>query len=212
MIVAGEIFAVAAASCANDPRPVIIAPVLTILIVKYNSKFKRTWLGPFTMGSCRTLNVLLGMSTPSAALTAANYIVAGGIGVYIAGVTWFARREAAHSQRPQLIAALLVTLAGIVLLAVFPIFLPQGSPDMAVWTVPWIVLWGMVIALIGRRFVYAIADPEPSQVQCAVKAAILSIILLDALVAFALRGPWALASILLLLVPAIALGRWVYST
>ena len=54
------------------------------------------------MGGCRLLNVLLGASTGLPLLGEWNVvgfgvphlIVAGGIGLYIAGVTWFARTEA----------------------------------------------------------------------------------------------------------------------
>ena len=57
----------------------------------------------------------------------------------------------------------------------------------------------------------AIANPIPERVQAAVKRTILGLVLLDAILATALAGPIGLA-ILLLLVPAKILGRWVYST
>ena len=76
----------------------------------------------------------------------------------------------------------------------------------------WLILWGAIIALIGWRFVQAIAKPEPALVQAAVKTGILGIIVLDAGVVYGVHGVGAAMGMLLLLVPAILLGRWVYST
>jgi 4-hydroxybenzoate polyprenyltransferase len=57
----------------------------------------------------------------------------------------------------------------------------------------------------------AIRNPTPRRVQAAVKRCVLGLILFDAVLATALAG---IAGILLavLLIPAIYLGRWVYST
>jgi hypothetical protein len=49
-------------------------------------------------------------------------------------------------------------------------------------------------------------------VQAAVKTGILGIIVLDAAVVFGVRGCLPAVAVLLLLLPAIVLGRWVYST
>jgi 4-hydroxybenzoate polyprenyltransferase len=48
-------------------------------------------------------------------------------------------------------------------------------------------------------------------VQSAVKRSIMGLVLLDAILATAVVGAWGLL-ILLLLVPALTLGRWIYST
>jgi 4-hydroxybenzoate polyprenyltransferase len=49
-------------------------------------------------------------------------------------------------------------------------------------------------------------------VQAAVKNCILSLIVLDAAVCFTVRGVAGALPILVLLIPALFLGRWVYST
>jgi hypothetical protein len=49
-------------------------------------------------------------------------------------------------------------------------------------------------------------------VQAAVKQSILSLIWFDAAAALALAGPGAGVALAALLVPALVLGRWVYST
>ena len=53
-------------------RPAILALVLIAFILLYDAKMKRTWLGPFYMGGCRFLNVLLGASAAGAAAHAAS--------------------------------------------------------------------------------------------------------------------------------------------
>ena len=85
-----------------------IATALAALIVLYDAVLKPTVLAPSRWAGCRTLNILLGMSTASASLPQLvadteweqrALLVALGVGVYIAGVTWFARGEADTSHR-----------------------------------------------------------------------------------------------------------------
>ncbi|MCA9249219.1 MAG: hypothetical protein KDA42_18985, partial [Planctomycetales bacterium] len=125
--------------------------------------------------------------------------------------TIFARGEARESSSRSLLAAgLLVMLAGIGLLYYFPNFSEQFAMPRR-----WEFLWLAVAALIGWRAVRAIATPRPAHVQMAVKHAIFGLFMLDAGVCLALGGRsgniWPLA-ILLLALPAMALGRWIYST
>jgi 4-hydroxybenzoate polyprenyltransferase len=65
--------------------------------------------------------------------------------------------------------------------------------------------------LVGLPVVRAIRRPEPKFVQAAVKRAILGLVVLDAVLATAFVGLPGLL-ILLLLPPALLLGKWVYST
>jgi 4-hydroxybenzoate polyprenyltransferase len=214
LILVGEIVGAGAAWLAHDWRPVMIAPVLAILILRYNSRWKHTAAGPVAMGGCRFLNVLLGMSASPQPWSTVNWLVGSGIGLYIVGITWFARREATTSPRVHLIGGLITMLAGMALLWSFPKFLPPAMLMPIFDSQPqyWVLLWIALAALIGWRFVRAILRPQPANVQAAVKSGILSIVVLDAAVVLAVRGMWPAIGILLLLVPAIALGRWVYST
>ena len=75
--------------------PLIIALVLVLTILLYDAWLKRTLLGPVAMGSCRFLNVLLGLSVGGGGFPiGARVYLALVVGLYIAGVTWFARTEA----------------------------------------------------------------------------------------------------------------------
>ncbi|HEY1785643.1 MAG TPA: UbiA family prenyltransferase, partial [Pirellulales bacterium] len=130
----------AASGLANRVEPGLVATLLAALILLYDSVLKPTTLAPLAMGGCRTLNVLLGMSAaatslpqlePGTAWQNAAWLVAAGIGIYIAGVTWFARGEADTSQRGQLLAGTLVMLAGIGLVAWYPAWIEprRGFPE-----------------------------------------------------------------------------------
>jgi 4-hydroxybenzoate polyprenyltransferase len=199
----------------NDWRLAGVVFGLAALILLYDRFLKRTVLGPFAMGGCRFLNVLLGMSAAPQPWTVVNYIVAGGIGIYIVGVTWFARKEAAAKiPRIHLFAGSITMLVGIAMLQSFPQFLSSASSASLLNLAPqyWMPLWTAIVVLVCWRFVQAIMQPESALVQRAVKTGILVIIVLDAAVVLGVRGCLPALTVLLLLVPAIALGRWVYST
>lgn len=194
--------------------PAAVSIVLACLVVVYDGALKRTPLGPPAMGSCRALNVLLGMSAAPMVWTASNWLVASGIGVYIAGVTWFSRGEAATSCRAALTGALLTMLAGMTLLWWLPRVAPADALSPLLLRRPenWTILWLLLALVIGWRAVRAIVDPRSATVQATVKTGILSLIVLDAVIVFAVRGLAPSIAVLLLLVPAFAVGWWVYST
>lgn len=203
-----------AALAGGSLRSGVVATALAVCVWLYDRVLKKTFLGPLAMGACRFLNVLLGMSAAVAPWDAGHWTIAAGIGLYIVGVTWFARTEARESSRFALALATAVMMAGIGMLAWFPsvaewpIRVPEGR---------WSFFWTMIAVLIGWRCVRAVITPTPSLVQTAVKQCILSLIMLDAAVTFAVLGstgpglPWAVV-ILLLLLPTMFLGRWIYST
>jgi len=197
-----------------------VALLLAACVIAYDKILKKTALGPFAMGACRFFNVLLGMSfaatgdiTPLG-FDASHLIVAGGIGVYITGVTWFARTEAKESSRMLLTFGVGLMAAGIMMLAFFPKF---ASVELARrYDIEPTFVWPMAVFLLTvtilRRCLVAVANPSPEQVQAAVKQSILSLIVLDASVAL-LMADWQYAvGILALLVPMLLLGKWVYST
>jgi 4-hydroxybenzoate polyprenyltransferase len=65
--------------------------------------------------------------------------------------------------------------------------------------------------LVGLPVCQAIVTPTPTNVQAAVKRAIMGLVVLDAVLATPFAGLWGLL-LLVLLVPALFLGRWIYST
>jgi 4-hydroxybenzoate polyprenyltransferase len=135
-----------------------------------------------------------------------------GLGIYVAGITWFARTESRTSNRWQLGAATAVLLSGIGLLGTLPVWFRELQPPLQDEPSRWYLLMAMLGVLIGWRCVQAMLNPRPYFVQTAVRQAIMSIIILDAAGAVAARGLWAAIAILLLLVPTMAAGQWIEST
>jgi 4-hydroxybenzoate polyprenyltransferase len=199
-----------------------IAACLIVAILLYDAWLKRTWAGPLGMGLCRALNVLLGLSVAPAWVGGWGVYLALVVGVYIAGVTWFARTEARVSNQHALGGAAGVMLAALLLALALPsLGREAGDPDAPSSPVRFVLVglgWLLFpYLLVGLGFVVgipvcrAIRRPVPERVQAAVKQAILGLVLLDAVLATALAGTVGLALVLLLL-PALYVGRWVYST
>lgn len=193
-------------------RTFTIAATLLVVILSYNAVLKRTPIGPWAMGSCRTLNVLLGASTSLNFLRHGSVADLGPVGwlalahgVFIAGVTSFARSETRQSNVRILIVASLIMLAGFALTSI--VLWRQADGLSMGWVL--LIAWGINLAhLIGR----AIRDPQPAAVQRVIKWSILGLIVVDSAVVWVFVGPMAAATIGLLLVPSLILGRWVYST
>jgi 4-hydroxybenzoate polyprenyltransferase len=213
----GMLFAGAALAWGSGPRAGGLAAGLALAIVLYDAVLKATWLGPVAMGACRLLNVAMGMAAAQGGAGQPAWgwehgLIAAGIGVYIVGVTLLARFEAETSPRGGLLAGALVMAAGIGLLAAFPNFRSAGTPFLLASPLVWIGLLVLLTLSVFRRCVLAIVSPQPQYVQLAVKQSILTLIVLDGAICLAVRGPACALAILVLLVPSLSLGRWVYST
>lgn len=223
LLAAGVLFAAASSVRLQLAAPVVVASLLAVCVWLYDGLLKRTPLAPIFMGLCRTLNVLLGLSPMATDLFGWSpmfLILAGGVGVYVVGITWFARGEALEgASRLRLAAALGVMLAGTALIGSFPgwrdaSLVAAAEPLRAVQMGgAWVLLWVLFGFFTFRRAIVAVAAPEPEAIQAAVKQAIFSIVIYDAAICSAARDPrvYGLA-ILCLLIPMNVLGRWVYST
>jgi 4-hydroxybenzoate polyprenyltransferase len=201
-----------AAALAGQARPAIVAVGLAALVVAYDRLLKSTPVAPLAMGGCRMLNVLLGMSAAAGPWHDYDLLVAAGIGLYIAGVTWFARTEADVSNRGELVLSTATMIAGIALVAWYPAWRIEADPLELPVPERWYQFWLIIAGLVAWRCLRAVADPRPAIVQMAVKNCILSLIVIDAAACLATRGTFEAAMILTLLIPATILGRWIYST
>jgi 4-hydroxybenzoate polyprenyltransferase len=221
MLSSGALVAWFVSFTARDWRPGAVATLLAICVVLYDAVLKRTPFAPLAMGACRTLNVLLGMSlAPLASPAARPYVswgsmaawsIAIGIGVYIVGVTIFARTEARASSRTRLIAGLAVLLAGMALLAATPA--PSHyAPSIKVSQNGWYLLWAALTLITARRCGLAVSQPSPSRVQAAVRHCVQSIIVLDAAVCIGYASPiWGLV-VLSLILPTLFLAQRLKAT
>jgi 4-hydroxybenzoate polyprenyltransferase len=195
-----------------------VATLLAAAVLLYDAFLKKTPAGPLGMGLCRLLNVLLGMSLAGHALageptlltyTHAQWLVAGGLGIYVIGITIYAKSEAeAQSKTPQLLFGVLVMAAGVVVIGLAALFTRLSmQPNYVFWA-----LLALLTVTVLRRAVSAAFDGSSALVQGAVKHAILSIIMLDAAVCLASGPPVYAIVVVALLAPAMLLGKWVYST
>ncbi len=204
---------------AADVRSLIIASGLAVCILLYDSVMKRTPLGPLFMGACRSLNLILGASTAGIRLASAFQQpllwIALCMGIYIAGVTWFAKREAKLNLRMPLLLSLLVIDTGLIGLAIWlgdfavHLRLPLLPPGIADPTAT-LVLWGVIALTINRRALSAIFDPTPEKIQPAIGVMLLSVIVLNATFIyfkFGNEGVPLVIGVLLLLIPAVGLRR-----
>jgi 4-hydroxybenzoate polyprenyltransferase len=185
-----------------------LAGLLVIAILLYNGWLKRTWLGPIAMGSCRFLNVLLGMTVADETELhwGARIYVALVVGLYIVGVTWFARTEAQMSKKNALAGAAGVMATALMLALATPVWSDRETSSVLF---PYLLV-GLGF-LVGIPIRHALLEPTPVRVQRAVKRALQGLVILDAVLATALSGIVGLL-LLLLLLPVLYLGRWIYST
>ncbi|HLJ98122.1 MAG TPA: UbiA family prenyltransferase [Gemmataceae bacterium] len=186
----------------------LLVVCLIAAILLYDAWLKRTWLGPVAMGTCRFLNILLGLSCAEATSLGwpARIYLASVVGLYIVGVTWFARTEARVSNQSQLRAAAGVMATALVLALATPLWSIGGTSSVLF---PYLLV-GLGF-LVGIPAAQAIAEPTPGHVQRTVKRAIVGLVVLDAALATALCGMLGLM-ILVLLLPLLYLGQWIYST
>ena len=211
MLTAGLILAWLLSETANYWPPVVVATLLAACILLYDGALKRTRLAPLIMGECRMLNVLLGMSVMIVPWGKAEILIAIGIGVYIMGVTIFARTDARISTRTRLVSGLIVLLSGIALLAAVP-WLTVERPPLAVILPGWYLLWAALALIIARRCTMAIFEPSPQRVQTAVRNCVHSIIVLDAAICVGYASPYWGFAVLSLLIPTMLLTLWLNST
>ncbi|SFI40331.1 UbiA family prenyltransferase [Planctomicrobium piriforme] len=201
-----------------------MALLLAAAIFLYNGVLKKTPVGPVSMGLCRFLNLLLGASgaaeTFSEIWQLPQLWMALCMGVYITGVTWFARREAQSSSSIQLIAALCLLDLGLLMLGAWM----GGWLKSWGWAIPdgavnppqsMLFLLAVIALTINRRAIAAINRPGPSHVQMAVGTMLLSIISIDAMAIYYAHGTEGLAyaiGTLALAIPAVFLRRWISMT
>ncbi|MGA2059012.1 MAG: UbiA family prenyltransferase [Thermoguttaceae bacterium] len=212
LLSAGAVLGWAAAFIIGNMLPGAIVVILVTSILIYDSGLKFTAIGPLLVGACRMFNVLLGMSAAGTPFAAEHWVVAGAIGLYIAGITWFARTENTRSSRLHLALSTIVMLLAIALLSSLPHWSERITPLVVEEPYRWRLLMLILGLIMGWRCLRAIIAPSPAQVQAAVAQSILSLIMLDAAACFAIRGVFWAAMILLLLLPAMFFGKWIELT
>ena len=199
------------------------AVILAVLIVAYDSSIKATAFGPLLMGLCRGFNMLLGVSLgaclnvsgdssltlpvtsaldwPSICLATAGHVS------FVTGITLAARREGLLNQSSlRLGISWSVSILGVALIAACSVW----STDRALRLDPnfWFPLFVAMLAMPWlRRAIVSIGAPGIGTLVPAIKQAILSIIFLDAAIAFQFGGLFPGLLICGLALPTFALSR-----
>ena len=177
----------------------LLAAAIAALVLLYDAWGKRHAVGPLNMGLCRALNLLLGVAAAPAAL-ARNWPLALLPLTYIAAVTALSRGEV-HGGRRRTALGALISLS-LVLLTLAAVTLHPAHRTLA---------GPVLVAVFGWRvwppFWRAYRTPEPVMIRRAVKAGVLSLVLMDAVIGVTYGGPLYGAAILATGVAAGALAR-----
>jgi len=193
-----------------------VAAVLALAVLAYDLGLRRSWLGPEVMGACRGLNLLLGMSQAPALGGPAGWMAAGGLAVFVVGLTWISRSETLSGRASGAIAG--TTLQDIALLvfaaAAMGVLGPYpgaslGRPIVPIEGLLVLTITGLVVNLADSR---AIREPSPQTLQHAVKTGVFSLVWLDVALVASARGPTTALAVATWWFPAWLIGRWLYST
>ena len=189
----------------------LVATMIVVGILGYDGFLKKTPAGPIVMGGCRFLNVLLGASAVESfadVWAAPQMYVAGGLGIYITGVTWFGRTEAKRSNRFQLAGAMTVVNLGLAAIVLFVTVWETEQTSLNV-----LLILAVIVLTINRRLTNALRNPQPQPVQNAIKMMLYSLVMLDATLVLFSTGNMIYAALTAgLVIPAMILGRWIFVT
>jgi 4-hydroxybenzoate polyprenyltransferase len=190
---------VASAGWVSAPSGAIAAAIACCAVL-YDSWAKhRAMLGPAVMGLCRGGSLLLGLSAAPATGAHLWYLALLPI-TYVAGVTVVSRGEVTGGSRQLvLLGSLLISSVGVAIL-----LLGRVAPFEWWWAaIPLLFLGYRVAPNLWRAF----RVPSAMNIRLAVRAGVLSIVVLDATIAAGFGGPWYGAGVLILLGLAACLAR-----
>jgi len=176
----------------------VVSLLLTLAILTYDAFSKKSaFFGPLNMGLCRSLNLLLGM----ALLINFNYWpIAFTPLVYIGAITMISQGEVHGNNKKSIAFAsilYLLVLLGILAATIFwDLQTLQSLPFLMVFAY-----------MIFKPLLRAYQDNSPNNIKKAVKAGVISLIVMDACIAVAFSTWWAGLLILLLLPLSIGLSK-----
>lgn len=208
LLLSGVVCAVGAGlSAGTGYVPAAIAMGLAVAVVLYDAVLKNTLLAPVGMGVCRCLNILLGAGCAggwSDVLADPQLTIAVALGVYVFGVTWFARHETGQAPRSLLIVGVVLVLTGLVIDGATAWRSGTSEGQRAALAL------AVVAINILRRAGTAIKVNQPRLLQKTVGFMLLNILFLDAaMVFFATGSPQKAASVVILVIPALLLKKWI---
>lgn len=190
-----------------------MATLLAIAIVAYDSSLKAMAIGPWLMGLCRALNLLLGVTLGACATWPVEWdwpsigLATAGHGLFVSGITLAARREGLLEQSTyRLLASWMVSILGVSLIAICSCWSLHRELRLDPFT-----FYPLLVVLLGlpwlRRAIVSIHEPGVKSLVPAIKQAILTIIFFDAAVALQFGGNLPGILVCALAIPTLALSR-----
>jgi 4-hydroxybenzoate polyprenyltransferase len=173
-------------------RPALVTLVLALMIMLYNAIAKHhVFFGPLAMGSCRGLNLLLGMSLFGLPPLPLLYYMLLPL-IYIGAVTLVSRGEVHGRNRNNIV------LSGVMYAVVAGLIVVLMPKTMVIWLsiLPFLLLF---ILAIYRPLIKAYKVNSPENIKKAVKAGVLSLVLMDATIATSVSSWWVGLAIVFLL-------------
>ena len=176
----------------------LLATTLALAIVIYDAVAKKyDFFGPLSMGLCRGLNLILGMSV----LGSLTYWWLAIIPVvYIFAITLISRGEVHGKNKGHIVLA--GVLYASVILAVLAI--AYFYTDSVLTTLLYLILFGF---LVFRPLLKAYSENSPENIKKAVMAGVISLIVLDAAIGATFSTWWYGLLILALLPISIGLSK-----
>lgn len=183
----------------------LVAGLIVVAVLLYDSYLKSTIAAPLGMGTCRFLNIMLGASAATSLTSVwqpTPMTIAAALGTYIAGVTLFARNEAGKSSSVGLLSGAGIMLCGIGLDAW--LVMTKGTKE----AIPGCQMALLILALnVLLRVAPIVVNPQPGRIQRTVGFLLLCIIFIDALMVFGLTGDGRNAVLVIMLVAPASLVR-----
>jgi 4-hydroxybenzoate polyprenyltransferase len=178
-----------------------IALVVALLALSYDKFAKHhSFWGPLNMGACRGGNLLLGLSYNFNELQNHWFLVIIPI-LYIAMITMISRGEV-HGGKKTYVSFGLLLYALVIALVVSLNVLKDFE---FIFILPFLAVF---IALTLPKLLSAYSNPEAMPIRNAVKAGVISLIVLDATIAAGFSG-WPVGLLILCCLPlSIAMAKW----
>lgn len=170
-----------------------VALLLAGVILLYDKLAKHhAFFGPLAMGTCRGLNLLLGMSILGLPqISNGIYIIIPMI--YIFAVTLISRGEVHGNNKNNIV------LSGILyaFVILFILFYNTKTTDVILALIPFLILFALAIF---TPLIKAYKINSPENIKKAVKAGVLSLVIMDAALAVS-KSTWWVGLVVLLLLP-----------
>jgi 4-hydroxybenzoate polyprenyltransferase len=177
----------------------LVAALITLFVIVYDAWAKHhAFFGPLSMGICRGLNLLLGMSIVPAILPVYGFIAIVPV-VYIAAITMISRGEVHGGKSATLYAA--AVFYGLVIASIVYWSFIQHS---ILFSGVFLILFAAMIFPPLRR---AMTKPEGKRIGLAVKAGVIALIAMNASWAAAFGMIYLAVSIIILLPLSLFLAR-----